>query len=171
MINQSAADAVGRYVVSLLRAELSAQGYVLSGNLLRSVEAVATTSARRTVIEFWSDDYGEKLNTGLTAQYFKNRSGAQRLSDIQELERWVKRRIGLSGRAALRVAFAIDRAHMREGMPTRGAYRFSSNGRRTGWVDFTIQDNEEKVKELIESFAFESVQILLTNFISQKIAA
>ncbi len=56
------------------------------------------------------------------------------------------------------MAFAIAYKQKQEGMPTRGSYKYSSTGKRTGAVLDALKDSEDEVQKLINK-AFEELLI------------
>lgn len=162
---------LGDYLVLKLGQELRSQGHSLTGDLIASLEYRVRSFAGRMVVEFLANDYGAYLNTGVPASRIPytlrgRRRGGTSLY-IQGLIRYVERRMGLRGREAVGVAFAIARAHKREGMPTRASYRFSRNGRRTGWVDVILKQEEAEIERQVREFVGRELDILFSNFIKQ----
>lgn len=162
---------LGDYLILKLGQELKEQGHNLTGDLIASLEYRVRSFAGRMVVEFLSNDYGAYLNTGVPASRIPYTPGGKRRGGksqyIQGLIRYVERRMGLRGREAVGVAFAIARAHKREGMPTRASFRFSSNQRRTGWVDVILKQEEQEIEGQVRDFVGRELEILFTNFIKQ----
>ena len=124
-----------------LIAELKAQGHRLTGALEDSIQyEIKTTPGRITAI-MTALDYGLVMEFGVPAGRipYGGRSGRGGVSKyIQGLVRFFELR-GLESREALGAAFATAQTHKREGMPSRGSFAFSSNGRRTGFVRNTLE--------------------------------
>lgn len=124
-----------------LIAELQAQGHRLTGALEKSIAYEIRQSPGRITAVMTAADYGLIIEFGVPANRipYGGRTGRGGVSKyIQGLVRFFELR-GLSGREALGAAFATATKHKREGMPSRGSYAFSSNGRRTGFVRNTLQ--------------------------------
>jgi hypothetical protein len=83
------------------------------------------------------------------------------------LIRFVELRMNLRGKEAVSVAFAIARTHKRDGMPTRGSFRFSTNGRRTRWVDAVLEDERSKLDEFIAGEVQKEFEVLISNYVAQ----
>lgn len=166
---------LGDYLVQKLGQELRDQGHSLTGDLITSLEYRVRETATGVTVEFIANQYGEYLNTGVSASRIPytprgpRRGGTSQY--IQALIRYVERRMGLRGKEATGVAFAIARAHKREGMPTRASYRFSKNNRRTGWVDVVLKQEENKIQETVTEFVGRELEALFVNFIAQRQAA
>ncbi len=162
---------LGEYLVLKLGQELRDQGHSLTGELITSLEYRVRTTAGSVVVEFLSNEYGAYLNTGVSSSRIPYTPGGKRRGGqskyIQGLIRYVERRMGLRGREAVGVAFAIARAHKREGMPTRASYRFSKNGRRTGWVDVILKQESDEIERQVREFVGRELEILFLNFIKQ----
>jgi hypothetical protein len=162
---------LGDYLTAKLGQELRDQGHSLTGDLIASLEYRVRASAGGVAIDFLANQYGEQLNTGVPANRIPytprgpRRGGTSKY--IQALIRYVERRMGLRGKEATGVAFAIARAHAREGMPTRASYRFSANRRRTGWVDVVLKNNESEIERMVQEFVGAQLEVLLTQFIRQ----
>ena len=65
----------------------------------------------------------------------------------------------------LGAAFAIAKTQKREGMPTKGSYKFSSNGRRKNWRSFTLN---QYLPQSLRIFADADLQDLINIILSQK---
>jgi hypothetical protein len=68
---------------------------------------------------------------------------------------------GLGSREALSAAFATAKKHKREGMPSRGSYAFSSNGRRTGFVKNTLEQYLPLLTDLIGTESGRVVDLII----------
>lgn len=140
-----------------LRDTLAAQGHVLTGNLSDSIMFEVSADGDEIVGQMYVADYGIFVNVGVTADRipFGNRPGKQggKSAYIQGLiEFWEGR--GLSGRDAIGAAFATAHVHAREGMPSRGSYRYSSNGERLGFVQDAVESRIARIeKTLSEKFS------------------
>lgn len=164
------AKVIGDYILMRLRREIKDQGHELTGSLSKSLEYVVETTVGGLVLNFYGNDYGEPLNTGVTAAripYTPGKARAPVSKYIQGLIRFVELRMSLRGKEAVGVAFAIARKHKREGMPTRGSFRFSTNGRRTRWVDAVIEDDRAKLDEFIAEQVQKEFEVLISNYVAQ----
>lgn len=137
---------------SALRAELEAQGHKLTGNLSKSIMYEISVNGNEAVGQMFYEDYGVYINLGVSAQKVPFGSGRGRGGTSEYIQGlisfWEKR--GLTGRDAVGAAFATAHVHKRDGIPSRGSYKFSSTGERTGFVRTAINDN--KIKELERLF-------------------
>lgn len=158
---------IGELILRDLALELRDQGHKLTGGLIRSLEYKVRRTANEVLIDFFSAPYGRILNTGVPARKIPFSPGAPRGKTskyIEGLIRYAKKRFGFSKKQATRRAFQIANAHKREGMPTRGSYRFSKNGRRTGWIDIVIEKDGPKVEEMIVEKVSDTLELLIVNY-------
>jgi len=139
-----------------LRDTLAAQGHVLTGNLSDSIMFEVSADGDEIVGQMYVADYGIFVNVGVTAARipFGGRSGKGGTSQyIQGLISFWEGR-GLSGREAIGAAFATAHVHAREGMPSRGSYRYSSNGERLGFVQDAVESHIARIENtLSEKFS------------------
>lgn len=144
---------VGEFMVEALRKELRLQGHTLTGKLGRSIEAVVKKRVDEWTIDFLHEQYGAPVNRGVSAGRipYSPGSGAGTSEYIKGLIRWVQLRGIAPGFAgAKKIAFAIAAKHKKEGMPTRGSYKFSNNGRRTGWIDHPASGQAQNISRKTE---------------------
>jgi len=139
-----------------LRDTLAAQGHVLTGNLSDSIMFEVSADGDEIVGQMYVADYGIFVNVGVTAARipFGGRSGKGGTSQyIQGLISFWEGR-GLSGREAIGAAFATAHVHAREGMPSRGSYKYSSNGERLGFVQDAVESHIARIENtLSEKFS------------------
>lgn len=162
---QTVGKVIGEYLRSRLMIELREQGHNLSGALVGSIAHQVQVQANSISIRFEANDYGLIVNSGVPAERIPytpgRRSGAKTSRYIQALISYAQRRMGLVGREATSAAFAIARKHAREGMPTRGSYRYSSNGRRTGWIDQIVDQEPEFIEKTVTEWVEHEITILI----------
>ena len=121
--------------------ELQRQGHRLTGALEDSIQYDVTSDVDTITAVMTALDYGLVVEFGVPASripFGGKGSGGGTSKYIQGLVRFFELR-GLESREALSAAFATARVHKREGMPSRGSYAFSENGRRTGFVQNTLE--------------------------------
>lgn len=143
------------WLVGELRDELKDQGHNLTGRLSNSVDADINEDADGWEMDISHEKYGVYLDFGVRPDRipYTPGSGAKYSKYINALKNWVLARgIKTNEKAALSMAFAIARVQKREGMPTRGSYKFSNNGRRTGWVQFPATSKENDIHAQLYDF-------------------
>jgi len=169
---QAIIDAVLKVMIDKFKEELEKQGHKLTGRLINSLEAEVKVTENGITGYVMAEDYGLILNTGVPANKipFNPGSGAKSSKYIDALVRYFRLR-GLSEKRAIRAAFATANKHKREGMPTKASYRFSQNGRRKGWIDYTIRQNEGFIDRQVEQAGEQYAEATLarTEFRTEKI--
>jgi hypothetical protein len=148
-----AALALADWLVRDIRKELATQGHNLSGSLSNSVQGKITSDDEDGFeLDIEHVKYGTYVNYGVDASRIAYYPGSGRKTSlyIQALTDWVQRRgMATEEKAARGIAFAIARTHKKEGMPSRGSYAFSGNGRRTGFVTYTADQAEPDIEQAI----------------------
>jgi len=165
-------NTIGEWLKIRLAKEFRDQGHNLSGALIASLEKKVVVSGEKMTIQMLGNDYGDPLNTGVPASRIPytpdgpRRGGTSQY--IQALIRYAQRRMGLQGKEATSAAFAIARKQKREGMPTKGSFKYSSNGRRTGWVDVALEENEAELEKFVNEWVGKEITLLIENFVKDR---
>jgi hypothetical protein len=151
---------VGKVIVMAVKKAFIMQGHKMTGALNDSIEYKVNATMNSVMLEFLMLDYGMIQNFGVTPERipFNPGSGAKSSKYIDGLKRFAKLKLGKNDKEAERVAFAIAYKQKQEGMPTRGSYKYSSTGKRTGAVLDALKDSEDEVQKLINK-AFEELLI------------
>lgn len=145
------AQRIGETQVETIRDQIAAQGHRLTGRLSASVEYQVKMVPDGLVIQFLLNEYGVPLNTGVIASRipFGRPTGAKVSKYIQGLIRFAKLRFRVTEKEAKGIAFAIAHKHIKEGMPTRGSYRFSKTGKRTEYLEDAILQNTAQIEKFL----------------------
>lgn len=147
-------DIIGTEISALLVKELKEQGHNLTGALARSVVATTQRMLDDVEVSIAHLEYGRSLNTGIPAGKVP-RFGTAYGDLLYALVKWVRlRKIAFGAGKAYRIAQLIIRKAQATGFPTPGAYRFSRNGRRTGWIDHTVNTYQVDWEQDVERAAF-----------------
>jgi hypothetical protein len=164
-------DLIGFDLVQMLVKELEGQGHRATGKLINSVVHEVNNRLNEAIIEIKHVKYGIFQETGIAASripYNPNRRSGKRVSQfIQALAQWVKFK-GIAGgldKNIMSATFAIANSMKKQGMPTRGSFAYSKNGRRTGWISH-VQKTYGKQIELRAELA---VSQLYSNALDAKI--
>jgi len=163
---QKLADDISLLAITVVANEWRAQGHELSGSAVKQMETLVRMEINTLVIEGLVPDYMAINNSGVTANripYTPN-SGRPTSKYISGLIDYVKRRMGKSDKEAKGIAFAIASKHKREGMPTKGSVRFSTTGKRTGFIEQALDKNSAKFIELIENAITFSVEATIESY-------
>lgn len=162
-------DLIGVEIVKQLALELEQQGHKVTGNLARSIIAATQKIMDGAELSVSHLSYGVELNTGIPASKVP-RSGAAYGNLLFDLVKWIRlRKLAFGAAQAYRFANNIIRKAQKTGFPTPGAYRFTRNTRRTGWIDYVVKtyqvDWEDKIAEagegLVDNYLdalFESIE-------------
>jgi hypothetical protein len=163
---QKLADDISALAIEVIAMEWRAQGHELSGSAVKQMETLVKFEINTLVIEGLVPDYMAINNSGVTAAripYTPN-SGRPPSKYISGLIDYVKRRMGKSDKDAKGIAFAIASKHKKEGMPTKGSVRFSTTGKRTGFIEQALDKNSAKFIELIENAITFSVEATIESY-------
>lgn len=139
---------VGKLIIASLQKELLGQGHKATGNLINSFEQRVIELPNSIVIEILMDEYGIYVNEG-------RKTGGKKVP-ISVLVEWIERKAIASGDKDVKsLAFAIQNTIHKEGIPTKGSFKFSNNGRRKGFIDFVIDNELDDVYNELEKQVFE----------------
>lgn len=142
-------------IVKGLKTEIVQQGHRASGSLAASIEATYPgDNDLELFAQILANDYWVFVDSGVAASRIpytpgQGRGGTSKY--IGALIDWAKIvRPGIGDKGAKSFAFAIAAKHAREGMPTRGSYQYSANGRRKNFVQETANTFENKFEEYFD---------------------
>jgi hypothetical protein len=139
---------VGKLIIASLQKELIQQGHQSSGNLVNSFEQRVIEVPNSIVIEILMDEYGIYVNEG-------RKTGGKKVP-INVLVDWIERKAIVNGDKEVKsLAFAIQQTIHKEGIPTKGSFKFSNNGRRKGFIDFVIDNKLDNAINELEEQVFE----------------
>ena len=163
---QKLADDISTLAISVVATEWRAQGHELTGSAVKQMETMIRFEINTLVIEGLVPDYMAINNQGVPANKIPYYPGSGRKTSkyIDGLIEYAKKRMGKSDKEAKSVAFAIASKHKREGMPTKGSVRFSTTGKRTGFIEQALDKNSQKFIELIEAAIRFSVEATIESF-------
>ena len=152
--------------------EFNRQGHRLTGQSMEDTSVVVDFDGSRADVQVFSPASVAILNQGVSAERipYERGSGAGHSLYIEALARYVERRMGIGGKKGLSVAFAIAESHKKEGMPTRNSSIYSENGRRIGFIDDMLEDDDNQ--SLINKFSLdlfnEVVDVVIENLVKVK---
>lgn len=139
---------VGKLIIASLQKELIQQGHQASGNLVNSFEQRVIEVPNSIVIEILMDEYGIYVNEG-------RKTGGKKVP-INVLVDWIERKAIVNGDKEVKgLAFAIQQTIHKEGIPTKGSFKFSNNGRRKGFIDFVIDNKLDNAINELEEQVFD----------------
>jgi len=171
MLDTSLIQQIANLAIQAVAIQWKAQGHNLTGNAIQQLETRVIEAGNSTIIEGYVVDYMANINAGVTAANipYSPGSGARSSKYIAGLIDYVKKRMGKSDREAKSIAFAIASRHKREGMPTKASARFSSTGKRTGFIEVALEGVEPELAQLIERGVEESINFVLESFFKTQI--
>lgn len=127
----------GSAISEEIKTELKDQGHVHTGKLINSVKGTTSINGDEVSLDVSMLDYHQFVEHGVKASripFGGGRSGKKRSKYIEALITYFRQK-GKSEKKSKAAAFATAHTHKREGMPTRGSYQYSSNQRRTKFID------------------------------------
>lgn len=144
-------ESLGNDLIADFVAEFTAQGHNNTGNFIDSIELdVAFDSNGVELLISW-EQYGSAVNKG--------RKPNTRRVPLAALMEWVQQRgIATNRKEIMSIAYAIQTTIFEQGSPTRGAFEYSNNGRRTGWVDIVLEQKRNMILSTIEAIFFTEIQ-------------
>lgn len=170
---------LGQFLVDEIGKELAEQGHVLTGKLKQSIEYTTKRLLNGDLeLDVRMLAYWVYVERGVRASRipFSNKrrrggAGGKKSKYIQGLVDFVKKR-GMASldSKALSIAFAIAKTHKKEGMPTRGSYSYSQNGRRKFFQRFSTNKNEARIIDLSAEAYGEGLEDLVTRKIAKLVA-
>jgi len=138
---------VGKLIIASLQKELLGQGHKATGDLINSFEQRVIELPNSIVIEILMNEYGIYVNEG-------RKTGGKKVP-INVLVEWIERKAIASGDKDVKsMAFAIQNTIHKEGIPTKGSFKFSNNGRKKGFIDFVIDNELDGVYNELEQQVF-----------------
>ena len=145
-------EQLGEDLVIALREELLKQGHKATGKLSESFKSKVSMTGDNIILTIEGLDYGKYVDSG-------RRPGKR--PPIQAIFNWVKTKgIASADKKARSIAFAIATAIAREGIPTRGAYAHTKNGRRKNFIKFVISENKDKIESTVKLFGKKAIQTI-----------
>jgi len=149
---------IGAFITDQIKAELKAQGHVNTGELYNSIKHEVKQTSTGYELNIYANDY---------AKYMENGFGKGKWVSVYALAEWVEQKGIATGEKEIKsVAFAIRRAIYNEGSPTKGAFAFSSNGRRKDFVSYTMEVINKDIEERLFDIFTDDFTTKLSNFIT-----
>lgn len=149
------------FIIKKIEERFIAQGHKLTGALIEKAKWETVHYVKGISMNLYMSGYSEFLDKGVPASNIKFTlgSGAGKSKYIEGLLGYVRKRKGLSGKPALRVAFAIAITQKEEGMPTMNSLRHSSTGRRTGLIADTIKEEGGVILAMAKSVFAKTIAV------------
>ena len=156
---EQAAQVIAPIILRVLGDEYEQQGHKLSGNLRSSLGTNIRADAVSAVVEVLMLEYGRYISDGVPASRipYSPNSGAKTSKYITGLTEFAKQRFAVGQKEATRIAFAIARKQKEQGMPTKGSFRYSKNGRRTGAIEAAFADAVPEMQTALQPVIADAV--------------
>jgi hypothetical protein len=150
---------VGDKLVFQLKTELENQGHIATGRLHDSIDYEIQTLGRNTVLRINAEGapYAAIVNDG-AKPHFPN---------IDAIIDWMDAK-GISpddGQTKKQVAYAIAKRIQIEGIPTKGSFEYSHNGKRRGFVNRVFGSNRRHIESQIVDGVAIQIETSITNTI------
>lgn len=163
------ATEIASYLKEELQKELEAQGHNATGRLSQEIEEKIIVLLDEIDIEMYILYYGKYQDTGLKPDQIPYRRGSHAGTSkfIEALMKWavVKKIVQEGSRQQRSFAFAVAEKMKKQGMPTDGAYAYTSNGRRKDWVTHTLKEAEPEIIKRALNMEFNVVDVAIENLI------
>lgn len=137
-----------------LQHELVQQGHRLTGGLADSMEITYSQDSDSFRGHIQARDYAVYIDAGVAPNRVRYPIRIM-------IEYFILR--GLPRKEATSAAYATRAVHRREGIPSRGSYRFSLNGHRKGFISRGVRSVMDRVQEAFESALGASVDLEVQN--------
>jgi len=121
--------------------EWEKQGHQMNGSRMESIEFEVFDAKGAMIIDVFGSKYHKYINEGVPANRipFQPGSGKKTSLYIDALQNYAKKRMGAGEKESKSIAFAIAHKQKKEGMPTKGSFDFSTTGKRTGFIEATLE--------------------------------
>jgi|SRR5690625_882223 len=131
--------------------ELEDQGHVLSGSLINSIETKTGIYSNKIRGVLSMNMYGMAQETGIPASNIPFNEPSNRGGTSDYIEALIGFFVERDADDPVSAAFATASVHRKEGMPTKASSRFSSSGRRTGFVSHTVFEEGDSIDSILNS--------------------
>lgn len=160
-------DLIGDYMIEQFKLELKAQGHTNTGALDASFYKQIHDVGNLIVMEILANGYGVIVDQGVTSARVPYGNKSKKTSAyIEGLMDYFKSK-GLDESLAKKAAFATAKVHKREGIPTRKSLGVSNNGRRTNFVDATINTALPRIESLIATAAENVIEVYFNDMVNK----
>lgn len=128
---------IAEFLIDKFKKELIAQGHNNTGKLLNSFRYEVTKDS----IKIYAAHYSEAMENGIPQGTWV---------PVGALMKWIQQRGIATGNKEIKAAaFAIRHSIYKQGSPTAGAFKFTSNGRRTGFAEVVVNEYSKLVFDMI----------------------
>ena len=144
--------------------EWKRQGHNLTGKAIQELETRIIEADGGVIIQGYMIDYMAELNEGTKAKDIPKRGTGEYKQLIVKLTDYARKR-GMSGKRTFeQVAHAIVSTWYKEDKPTKASARFSSTGKRTGFIEQALTGVEPEIAKLIERAIEETITTIIESY-------
>ena len=170
-VNSEDKAAFEKFVRLKLLETWTAQGHNMNGKAVREMDMAVKETADLISFMFYFLPYATYVDSGTPASKIPF-SGTDKRGGksayIEGLIRYAEKKLRVrSLQEAKSAAFAIAYTQKKEGSPTRGSYKFSSTGKRMGWIGNTFENNEAAIRALMIKMIDGIISIEFNNMIKK----
>ena len=172
MVLKAEQEKVRQEFEKFIKAELlktwTAQGHNMDGTVVREMDIILERTMDTISFLFYSLPYGTYMEAGVPASKipFSGIGGGGKSAYIQALISYALKKLNVANLGeAKSAAFAIAYTHKKQGMPSTSSNRFSSTGRRTGWIADTMQVNRSMIRQFMLRYVEGILRVKFDNII------
>lgn len=169
LLDRAIVEAVNRlldHAADAVRAELEGQGHRLTGSLIENLRVEVKVRREAILGLVWLNEYFPYLDRPLSPDRvpYQRGSGRKTSKVVTALQSfWEKR--GLSRKEATRATFATLNKWKAEGRPTKASFKYARDGRRSGFLEYSIQQIREDADRVLGQAAENEIGNALTTAI------
>ena len=145
------------------------QGHYIDGTVVKEMDLVVEQTLNSVSFLFYFLPAGAFMESGVPANkipFSGTHGGGGKSAYIQGLIGYAMKKLNITTmKEAKSAAFAIAHTHKKEGMPSRLSSKFSSTGRRTGWIADTMQKNRKYIREFMVRYVEQLISVRFDNII------
>ena len=144
---------IAKTLENMIKEELQSQNHIAKKNLYNSIEVIVAQEIGGWKIVGKYLYYGDFVESG-------RKAGVKRVP-LDVLIEWIKdKKINLRGKDERSVAFAIQAAIFKKGIPTDG------DDKKKKFVSRTLEDNEKQIEKMIRDAVYVLFEASINHFIT-----
>jgi len=169
LISTALIQQIATLALQAVAIQWKAQGHNLTGNAIQQLETRIVEAGGGLIIQGYMVDYMAELNEGTKAKDIPKRGTGEYKQLISKLSDYARKR-GMQGKRTYeQIAHAIVSTWYKEDKPTKASARFSSTGKRTGFIEAALEGVEPELAQLIERGVEESINFVLESYFKTQI--